>query len=154
MSDAPIKLPPPPDPLIVQQWMGQIRAFLPLLGGIAGTLGIAIPVLSDAQLSGYISAAMVLFGAASYGGTAFWSWLDKRKRDREKRAAEVAAAVASALATSQAGRPVAVTVKVTPPGQDNEVKPIPLMEIAAAPTVPEAAIAMVAPSPQPMEGTI
>lgn len=112
-------LPAPPEPAAVVWWAGQVRAVLPLAGGILGTLGIVLPVLTDAQISAYVGAVMVLIGIASYVWTAIWSSWDKYRAEREKRSAEVGAAVASADATERRGANTPVTVFVTPEGESN-----------------------------------
>jgi hypothetical protein len=121
-----ITLPPPPDPVKVAQWTGQIRALLPFVGGALASAGIVIPSLTDAQISGYISAAMTAAGIASYAASAVWSWYQKVK-DRKM-------LVASAVASAQHGAPVVVTV--TPEGQPNVATRVSPAEQAAAPSVP------------------
>jgi len=144
MSDT-TTFPKPPDPLWLAQVAGQVRALMPLVGGIVGTLGITLPALTDAQIADYISAAMVLFGFASYAWTAIWSYRQKAAAERAKRDAEVSAAKASAEATMAAGRAMPVTVTVTPAGLDNEAVRVRPAELAAAPSVPPGAT----PSPAP-----
>jgi hypothetical protein len=121
-----INLPPPPDPVKVAQWAGQIRALLPFIGGALASAGIVIPSLTDAQISGYISAAMTAAGIASYAASAVWSWYQK-VRDRKM-------LVASAVASAQHG--AAVVVTVTPPGEPNIATRISPAEQVAAPSVP------------------
>lgn len=137
--------PKPPDPLWVAQMAGQVRALMPLVGGIVGTLGITLPALTDAQIADYMSAGMVLFGFLSWAWTAIWSWRQKAAADKAKRGAEVSAAKATAAATMEAGRAMPVTVTVTPEGQDNEAVRVRPAELAAAPSVPPGAT----PSPAP-----
>ncbi len=126
-------LPPPPDPVKVAQYAGQIRAFLSLIGGVLAGLGIVLPTFTDAQINGYVSAAMIIMGLVSYGIAAFKSWQAKTA-DRQ-------ALVASAKASAQHG--TAVVVTVTPPGQDNVATKISATEQATAPSVP------IGVSPQP-----
>ncbi len=136
MTDPNIPAPPPmPDPTRVAQWAGQIRAIMPLIGGVLGAFGIAIPTLSDAQLSGYISAAMILIGLGMYAWSAYTSWQAKNA-DRK-------VLVASTVASVQHGTPVVVTV--TPEGQPNVATKVSATEQATAPSVPVG----VAPLPAP-----
>jgi hypothetical protein len=65
-----------------------------------------------------------------------WSIQQKFAAIRARRAVEVAAAQASALATMATGRVTPVTLKVTPAGFANEAVPVPAAEIAAAPAMP------------------
>ncbi len=134
-SSFPPVLPPPPDPVKVAQIAGQIRAFLPLVGGIAAGVGIAIPTFTDAQMTAWIYAAMILAGLGSYAWAAITSWQSK-KADR-------AILVASTKASVQHGQAVVVTV--TPPGMANVATAISQTEQRAAPSVPQG----VAPQPAP-----
>ena len=119
-------LPPPPDPVKVAQWAGQIRALLPFVGGALAGVGVVLPSFTDAQISGYISAAMTIVGLASYGASAVWSWYQKLQARREL--------VASAKASAEHG--TAVVVTETPVGLPNIATKISATEQAAAPSVP------------------
>jgi hypothetical protein len=147
-----LPLPPPlPAPTTVAIWAGQIRAILPLLGGI-GLGGASVANLTDAQINGYVTAVLTLVGIASWAGTAIWSRYDERQQARVARQVAVASAVASAHATQAAGTPVAVTVAVpiTPnaaavathiPAAEAAIVPLPTPGVAPqpAPTLPPAA---------------
>lgn len=126
----------PPDPVKVAQLAGQIRAILPFVGGALAGVGVVLPSFTDAQLSGYISAAMTIAGLASYGIAAVWSWYQKLQARKML--------VASAKASAEHG--TAVVVIETPVGQPNVATKIPVAEQAAAPSVPQS----VPPIPAPL----
>ena len=117
--------------------------YLPIVAGLVrGILGIAssfgftwaLAVTGD-QITMIATAAMAV---AMLG----WSVWQKICAIRDKRRAEVAAAVASIE------KGVPVTVKVTPGDQPNEVVRIPAAEMRAAPVVPPGP-----PSPAPHPAT-
>jgi hypothetical protein len=136
MTDATFTPPPPPDPVKVAQWAGQIRSFLSLIGGVLAGVGIVLPSFTDTQINGYVYATMTIVGLVSYGVAAYKSWQAKNA-DRK-------ALVASAKASAQHG--TAVVVTETPPGQENVAVKISATEQAAAPSVPQG----VPPQPAPM----
>jgi hypothetical protein len=134
MSSDPYPLPPPlPTPATVGVWAGQVRAVLPLLGGL-GAGGAWAAKLTDTQINGYVTAGLTLFALACWGGSAISSWFSKIQAQRDKRKAEVAAAIASANATHTTGVPTAVTVIPATAGSMAMTKPVPLAEAVAAQT--------------------
>ncbi len=127
-------LPPPPDPVKVEQYAGLLRTLIAALSG-AGLLGAAWAGVSAQQIGNVLTAVLTLAGAVGAAFAAFQSWRQKA----EARAREVASANASATL----GQPV--TVAVTPPGQPNIVSKVSATEVAAAPSAP----LNVEPSPAP-----
>jgi hypothetical protein len=117
-------LPPPPDPVKVEQWAGQIRTLVAVLSG-AGLLGAAWAGVSTEQIANYLTAILTAAGLAGAAWSAFKSW---RQKSMQR-----SVAVASAVASANAGVPVIVTV--TPPGQPNTAASVSSAEIAAAPKV-------------------
>jgi hypothetical protein len=122
---AEINLPPPPDPVKVAQWAGQIRALIALLAG-AGLIGGVWAGVSAEQVTNALTALLTLAGVAGAAWASFTSWRAKQA-DRK-------ALVASAVASAQHG--AAVVVTVTPPGEPNIATRISPAEQVAAPSVP------------------
>lgn len=131
-------LPPEiPPPTTIAIWGGQIRAILPLLGGI-GIGGAWVEKLTDAQINSYLTAILTLIGIGSWIFSAIWSRYDKWQQARKARTNAVASAVASAIS----GSPVTVSVTKTPSGT-------PDLATATRVSMVEAAN-----SPQPRFGTM
>jgi hypothetical protein len=122
MSDP---LPQPPDPVKVAQWSGQIRTLIAVLAGV-GFGGAALKGISSEQITGWVTAAMTLWGIGAWAWVSWKSWQAK-KADRK-------ILVASTVASVKLNTPVAVTV--TPEGQPNIATRISTTEQIAAPTVP------------------
>lgn len=129
-------------------WLGNAASspYLPIVAGLVrGVVGIAAGLgagwaqfVTGDQITTAAMAAVAL-------GMLVWSVWQKIAAVREKRAAEVAAAVASAKLTYENARPMPVTVTVTPAGEPNIATRINATEMAAAPAVPMD----VAPAPAP-----
>jgi hypothetical protein len=122
------------DKLTIAEW---IKPYLPIIGGlvrgviqISSGLGFtwALTVSGD-QIQMAVTAGAMLI-------TLGWSAWQKIVAIRDSRIKEVAAAKASAQATLATGVVTPVTVKVTPEGQPNIAVPVPLTEMAQAPSAP------------------
>lgn len=97
-----------PDPATVTKWMGQVRAWIPVLMA----MGVAVPNIPDGVLQKYVTLALIAAGLVS----ATWSWIEKRWQERAARNL----AVDSAVASARTGTPILVAVtKETPAGQPN-----------------------------------
>lgn len=77
-----------PDASRVAQISGLVRAGLALAAGF----GLAVPTISDAQLSAYVSAGFVLTSLGGFAATAAWSWQAKRRQAQLEHAAVVESA--------------------------------------------------------------
>ncbi len=126
MTDATFTPPPPPDPVKVAQWAGQIRTLIALLAG-AGLLGGVWAGVTADQIANWLTAILTVVGLAGAVYAAMTSWWAKIQ-DRK-------ALVAAAKASAQHGEPVTVTV--TPEGMPNVATKISATEQAAAPSVPQ-----------------
>lgn len=136
MTDNPYPLPPPlPAPTTIAIWAGQIRAILPLLGGI-GLGGAWVANLTDAQINGYVTATLTITGLASWGVTALWSRYDKWQAARDDHASSVASAVASANRTAAAGVAAPVTVAPSPTTGVPVATPVPFADVVSATSSP------------------
>jgi hypothetical protein len=87
--------------------MGVVRAILPILP-LLGLGGAWAANLTDVQISGGVTAALVLFTLASTGITMAWSRYDKWETARK----DHQTSVASAVATHAAGTPLTVAQNV------------------------------------------
>jgi hypothetical protein len=134
MTDATFTPPPPPDPVKVAQWAGQLRTLIALLAG-AGLLGGVWAGVTAEQIANWLTAILTVAGLAGAAYAALTSWWAKIQ-DRKM-------LVASAKASAQHG--TAVVVTETPPGQENTARLISATEQAAAPSVPQG----VPPQPAP-----
>jgi hypothetical protein len=85
--------PPPPDPIQIVKWTGQVRALLTALAGLG--MGAAwLPQITDVQIGAYLGASATVLGLL----TAVWSWYEKTLTAQHVHATVVATAVASARA--------------------------------------------------------
>lgn len=103
-----------PDPTKVAIMASQLHMLLSILSG-AGLIGGAWAGMSQDQLANDISAFLVVGGVVAGAASSMWSWYKTHWVAQEKHATAVASAVASAQATQDAGRPVAVTVAAIKP---------------------------------------
>jgi predicted lipid-binding transport protein (Tim44 family) len=127
----PVPAPPPlPTPTSVAIWAGQIRAILPLLGGI-GLGGAWVAKLTDAQINDYVTATLTFIGIASWIISALWSRYSKWEAARADHASSVASAVASANRTAVVGTPTPVTVAPSPITGAATATPVPLADVVS-----------------------
>lgn len=139
-----LNLPAPPDPTAIEQWSGQARTLIAVLSGI-GIGGAWLQHVTDAQITGYVTAGLTLVSLGGWAWAAFRSWQSKRMKAEEERKLQVASAVASANATMAAGIPTPVTVSVvekTLPHMPDvgAATLVSTAEAATAPVVPAAAL--------------
>lgn len=139
-------VPSTPDAATVTQGATLVRAILMLSSGVTGAVGIVMPQISDAQLNLYVTAALIVWSAASAAGTIVWGWWKNRKKAQEAHADNVATAVATAKATLAVGAPVPVPVEASPIAvAASPVAPVSVVVpsdalTTPAPTVPQVAV--------------
>lgn len=106
-------VPSTPDAATVTQTATVVRAILMLSSGVTGALGIVMPQISDAQLSVYVTAGLIVWSAGSAAWAIIWGWWKNRKKAQESHADNVATAVATAKATLAAGELTPVPIEVS-----------------------------------------
>lgn len=109
--------PSTPDPATVNLVSGQVRIVIGILVGVLGSsagLGQVLAHVTGADISNYVTAFLTVIALLGWLGASLSSWWKEHDQAAAAHENLLTTATASARATVEAGRPVAVVATAPP----------------------------------------